>query len=515
MTAHEKQTRRQFLRDCALASAGVAALAAGRAIPKESKMRQPHILFLMTDQHRYDCLGCDGNPAIRTPHFDRIAREGVTFTRAYSSTPTCCPARAAILTGQNPWHHGQLAMGQLAEHYPIELPRLLAAAGYYTFAVGKLHYRPQRNLHGFHGALLDESSRGVAEGFVSDYRHGFYERAPSRDPNATGIGSNDYRAGVYVLPEELHPTRWTGDTAVQLIQDYQRREPLFLKVSFARPHSPYDPPQRCWDLYRDEGMPAPHLGQWAGKYAPRSSDRDDLWHGDLGIATARHSRHGYYGSVSFIDEQVGRVLAALEERGMLQDALILFTADHGDMLGDHHLWRKSYPYEASAHIPLLLRWPQEWGMQERRGKRLAHPVELRDLLPTFLEAAGTKVPPGVDGDSLLKLVRGETAGWRPWIDLEHARCYSERNNWNALTDGRWKYVYHAYAGEEMLFDLQADPGETSDLAPDPAHAATLKLWRERLVAHLAERGPEYVQDGRLVPRPHQGIYSPHYPGSRV
>jgi len=502
-------TRREFLQAAALA-VGSAALAS-RGISKEPGMRKPHILFLMTDQHRGDCFGCYGNRIIHTPNFDRLAREGAAFDHAYSTTPTCCPARAAILTGQNPWHHGQLAMGRLAVHYPIAMPRLLAEAGYYTYAVGKLHFHPQRNLHGFHGAVLDESSRGIKEGFVSDYRAWFKEQAPDLDPEATGIGWNDHRAGVYALPEHLHPTHWTGQTAVRFIQDYRREEPLFLKVSFARPHSPYDPPQRFWDMYRDEDMPAPHVGKWAGKYAPRSSDRDDLWHGDLGVATAKRARHGYYGSVSFIDEWVGRILAALEARGMLQNTLILYTSDHGDMLMDHNLWRKSYPYEASAHIPMLVRWPEAWGMAERRGRHLPNPVELRDVLPTFLEAAEAPVPNGVDGASLLRLVRGESAGWRPWIDLEHAQCYSERNNWNALTDGRWKYIYHAYAGEEMLFDLERDPGEINDLSADAAHADTLALWRSRLVAHLAERGPEWVKDGALVPRPKQEIYSPNYP----
>ncbi|UCC69760.1 MAG: arylsulfatase [Armatimonadota bacterium] len=483
----------------------------GEAFVMESSMTRPHIVFLMTDQHRFDCLGCYGNKAIRTPHIDRIAQEGVTFEHAYTSTPTCCPARAAILTGQNPWHHGQLAMGRLATRYPIELPRLLAAAGYYTYAIGKLHYYPQRNLHGFHGAMLDEASRGVAEGFVSDYRQYFWERAPDLDPDATGIGPNDHRSRVYVLPEELHPTHWTGQTAVRFIEGYQRQDPLFLKVSFVRPHSPYDPPQRFWDMYRDEDMPAQHVGNWAARYAPRSSGRDDLWHGELGAAQVRRSRRGYYGSISFIDEQVGQIMSALAAREMLENTLVLFTTDHGDMTGDHHLWRKSYPYEASAHIPLLLRWPESSGMEERRGQRLPQPVELRDLLPTFLDAAGEPVPEGVDGDSLLRLVRGQTSGWRPWIDLEHAQCYSERNNWNALTDGRWKYIYHAYSGEEMLFHLTADRGELHDLASNPSHAVALARWRGRLVEHLHERGPAWVKDGQLVPRPQQGIYSPNYP----
>ena len=504
-------TRREFI---GLLAAGSAAFVSGKvaALGQDAKTRRPNILFLMTDQHRADCLGCYGNSIIKTPNFDRLAREGMRFVHAYSSVPTCTPARTGLLTGLSPWHHGMLGYGQVADRYPLELQRALHDAGYYTFAVGKLHYFPQRNLHGFDGALLDESGRVETEDFVDDYRQWFKAEAPDLDPDATGIGWNNYRARAYVLPEELHPTHWTGETAADFIRKYNRPEPFLLMVSFARPHSPYDPPSRFMRMYNEADMPLPYVGKWAEKYAPVERRPDyDIWHGDPGPAQVRRSRRGYYGAVSFIDEQIGRIIRALEKRGMLENTLILFTSDHGDMTGDHHFWRKAYPYESSAGIPMLIRWPRTMGMENHRGKELTQPVELRDVFPTFLDAAGEAIPQSLDGRSMLPLIRGETEGWRPYIDLEHDVCYSGEIHWNALTDGRWKYIYHALNGSQQLFDLKNDPGELNDLASDPGCARTLKAWRHRLIEHLSERGEEFVKDGDLVPRPQRMLYSPNYP----
>lgn len=477
---------------------------------------RPSILFIITDQHRGDCLGADGNAVIRTPHYDRIAREGVLFKRAYSSTPSCTPARAGLLTGLAPWHHGMLGYGRVGGKYRNELPRLLREAGYYTFGIGKMHWFPQKTRHGFHGTLVDESGRSETKGFVSDYRRWFRREAPELDPDATGLGWNAYDAKPYALPERLHPTRWTGDRAVEFLEKYDRKEPFFLKVSFARPHSPYDAPERFWKLYKRRDMPKPVVGRWAGMHALKGENpgkNPSCFRGDLGVAPARKARHGYYGSISFIDEQVGRLLAVLEARGILEHTLILCTADHGDMLGDHHLWRKTYAYEASARIPMLIRWPTGL-IDRRRGLKIDHCVELRDVLPTFLDAAGAKVDSKrFDGASMLDLVRGQTGAWRRWLDLEHCRCYWPGNQWTALTDRRWKYIYSAYDGSEQLFDLHADPDELHDLAGEPTRARMLATWRQRMVDHLAERGAPFVVDGKLGLRTKPMLYSPNYPGA--
>ncbi|MEN6607824.1 MAG: arylsulfatase [Bryobacteraceae bacterium] len=486
------------------------AVAAVPAISRPAQRERPNLLLLMADQHRADCVHADGNAAIHTPNLDRLAAEGARFRCAYSTTPTCTPARSALLTGMSPWRHGMLGYGQGAVRYPVEMPRLLRDAGYYTLGIGKMHWHPQRNLHGFHQVLLDESGRAESPDYRSDYRVWFWSESPGLNPDATGIGWNDCTSKPYALPERLHPTAWTGETAVRFLRDYNRKEPFFLKVSFARPHSPYDPPARWMDRYADAPIPPARCGKWAGRYRPLSSQRPDLWHGDLGAEQVRRSRQGYYGAVSFVDEQIGRILETLEKRNMLERTLILYLVDHGDMTGDQYLWRKSYAYEPSARIPMLIRWP-EGMVSGSRGQVLRQPVELRDALPTLLDAAGVTVPDAVEGRSLLELTRGRTEGWRPWIDLEHDVCYAPENQWNALTDGRFKYIFHARDGEEQLFDLEHDPAEMVDLAGDPAHQATLRTWRGRMIEHLSVRGERFVANGKLALRPERYLYSPYYP----
>ena len=503
--------RRDFLK--AGSSTAAASLMSGKSsgAQQSSKTSQPNILFLMTDQHRADCLGCDGNSIIKTPNLDRIAREGARFSCAYTAVPSCTPARSGLLTGLSPWHHGMLGYGRVADHYPVELPNAVRDAGYQTLGIGKMHWYPQRHRHGFHDTILDESSRAETEGFESDYRIWFRRHAPrGMVYNTTGIGWNDYRTRVYVPPEELHPTVWTASVAVDYIERYRRHDPFFMKVSFARPHSPYDPPKRFMEAYNEGDMPKPFIGEWSDRHADGDPSNYSSWHGDFGIEQARRSRRGYYGSVSFIDEQIGRILSALEKRGFLDNTLILMTADHGDMLGDHHMWRKTYAYEASARIPFLVRPPA--GMfPGNQGVTFTQPVELRDVLPTFVDAAGGNIPGNLDGKSVLELFRGNTSEWREVIDFEHDVCYSPTNHWNALTDGYYKYVYHAPTGEEQLFDIRQDPGELHDRAKERKFKSRVSEWRGRMIDHFRERGEPFVVNGDLAPRPERMLYSPHFP----
>jgi len=466
------------------------------ALLKGLSKSKPNLLLLMADQHRGDCFGADGNKAAHTPVLDSLAAGGIRFRHAYSSTPTCTPARSALLTGCSPWGHGMLGYGRVAEHYPVEMPAEIRKLGYHTLGVGKMHWAHQRNLHGFHRTILDESGRAESPEFLSDYRAWFFSEAPNLNPDATGIGFNDYTGGVYKLPERLHPTVWTAGVAARFIDTYAQPDPFFMKVSFARPHSPYDPPQRWWDFHARRDQPKPVAAPWAEKYVPRNSERADIWHGRVSAQEARNARIAYYGSVSFVDEQVGRIIESLEKRRLLDETLIVYISDHGDMTGDHNLWRKSYAYEPSARIPMIARGPGA-----ARGKVETTPAEIRDVLPTLIEAAGGTVPKQVEGQSLLHLKRS-------YIDLEHDVCYDVSNHWNALTDGRRKYIYHAQTGEEQFFDLEKDPMELNDLA---GASGETSAWRARMAAHLEIRGDQWVRGGSLVPRPQRQLYSPNYP----
>ena len=479
-----------------------------------SAQRQPDIIFIMTDQQRGDAVGCSGNPDIITPNMDRLAADGYWFSNAYTSCPSSTPARAGLLTGLSPWHHGMLGYGQVAEHYRYEMPQMLRDCGYYTLGLGKMHWHPQNALHGFHATLVDESGRVESPYFCSDYRKWLAVVAPGKNPDATGIGWNDHGAAVYQLPEEVHPTRWTGDVAVEAIRHYDADQPLFLKISFARPHSPYDPPQRWLQLYEGRHIPAPAVGTWSetlGKDITRPEQNKEAAFAQLPADYIENSRRHYYASVTFVDEQVGRIIQALKETGRYDNALIVFTSDHGDMMGDHHSWRKTYAYEGSAAIPMIVKVPQSVQGVLPKGTVVEAPVELRDILPTFLDAAGGQVPEDMDGRSMLALTKGQTEGWRRWIDLEHATCYSDHNYWCALTDGLLKYIWFLHTGEEQLFDLVKDPQETTDQSQNKKYRKQLEELRAAMAAHLSERGEEWVKDGRLQTRSTTLLYSLNYP----
>lgn len=480
---------------------------------------QPHIIFIMTDQQRADALGSSGNKAILTPHLDQLAKEGVAFTQTYSPTPSCTPARAALLTGMNPWNNGMLGYGRLARKYKYELPRMLREGGYYTFGIGKNHWFPQKSLHGFHGTLVDESGRIEQDGFVSEYRDWFKTVAPGQDPDKTGIGWNSRLAKPYALNENLHPTHWTGEEAVRFLANYDLDKPLFLKISFARPHSPYDPPQRYLDKYKNIEMEGPAIGDWEGeifnyphtnKPIPTTGD-DEAAFGNFGEEQVKESKKHYYASITFIDDQVGKIINQLKKRGMYDHSLIVFLSDHGDEMGDHYRWRKTFPYQGSVHIPHLLRWPTNFDAHIERGTQIDNPIGLQDILPTFLETSLQDVPEDMDGKSVLPLIKNEKVEWRSYIGLEHASTYFENNYWAAVTDGKRKYIWYFFTGQEQFFNLEDDAQEKSNLIVKEAYQKQIENWRNHLIDYLAERGDGFVRNGKLVLRKENKTYSPNYP----
>ena len=234
------------------------------------------------------------------------------------------------------------------------------------------------------------------------------------------------------------------------------------------------------------------------------------------------ARRSYRASVMFVDEQIGKILDALDARGLSNSTTVLFTADHGDGQGDHNLWRKGYPYELSSHVPFLLRWPSSRN-RTPPGSRLSHLVELRDVFPTLLEAVGGDASPlNLDGKSLLSLLETGAGSvplrkWRAVLDLEHSTCYNETNHWSALTDGELKFIFHAFSGEKQLFNLTADADEMHDLALTAENAELVAQWSARMVAQfVAEgRGEAWAKDGELQLRKLGQTYGPNYPGKEA
>ena len=544
-------------------------------------MRPLNIIFAMADQLRWDAQSnADPSSAVRTPSLDRISAEGVRVRFSWSSTPTCTPARAAILTGRRPWGHGMLGYGAVAEHYPLVFPRLLRDAGYTTVSLGKDHFGWNATSDSgiSHGYLQTTLYDGLGswkpgktpqswDGEYDDYDRWFAAQMPGKDPSATldgldGDGWNGWHGRAFVYEERLHPTAWVGARAVAFLKAHNASAdpPFLLKVSFHRPHSPYDPPQRLLDAIRAAdlhpmarcapvelggGSSSPSSTCWSERFRGNVSAGDppgcevtpDAWCGAMPDGAGTLGRRAYLASVAFVDEQVGHIYDALVTTSLLETTFVLWTSDHGDGQGDHYHWRKGYPYEFSAHVPMLLRWPDAYAQRRAvrvsRGAVLEPPIvtELRDVFHTIVDAAGlagtvAKRRPrfdATDGKSMLCLLADPTGSrcgyapnpgpWREWVDLEHSTCYNVTNHWSALTDGKLKYIYRAWRGDEQLFNLTDDPKEETDLAALPGHASVVALWRRRLVRQFeAEgRGDKWVQGGTLMVREQGETYGPNYP----
>lgn len=357
--------------------------------------------------------------------------------------------------------------------------------------------------------------------------------APADDPTRP-LDMNDWRGAPYSYAEDLHPTAWTATQAVRVLEAHNATEPLFLKVSFHRPHSPYDPPSRVLGAVGDVAQPVYASDGWDRTAAgvcdaskvdfvdvPTPDVDSDIWCGAVGADRVEASRRAYVGSVEFVDESLGPVLDLMEAK-FGGNYVAVYVSDHGDNLGDHYLWRKATPYEAAARVPFSVSWGSAAGAAlglpaASQGARLGRDrlVEMRDVLPTLLEAAGLPAAADADGASVLPLIRDSEAAvsWRQVVGLEHSLVYNDTNAWSALVGADFKYVFKAIDGSEQLFDLRADPDEAVDLAPDAAYATTLAKWRRQL-------GNQWVAEGRGaawtdadgLPIPHGNIlYSPHYP----
>ena len=458
-----------------------------------------NILLIVVDQWRSDTLGCAGHPCVRTPHLDRLAADGVRFTRAYSATPTCVPARAALMTGLSQRRHGVVGYSESFDwRYETTLAGTLAAAGYHTQCVGKMHVKPERNLMGFHHVVLHDGylhsgrARWHDYALVDDYLPDLRRRLgrPDADFLDACVGCNGYAVAPWPYDESLHPTTWVTDHAVDFLQ--RRRDPsrpFFLKVSYHRPHPPLDPPLNYLNEYLSIDPPEPIRGDWADDFQlPHGTSPESPVPRDA--RQIRLARQAYYAQCTHIDMQINRLIHALHRGDAGADTAVLFLSDHGEMLYDHNQIAKAMPFEASAGIPCIVRAPRSWKAAELAGVTCDAVVELRDVLATCCDFAGIQ-PPDTDGLSLLDAARGEAG--RPCLHGEHERGPTS-NHW--LTDGRQKYIWWSQRDAEYLFDLANDPNEMHNLAtqkPDD-----VARWRRRLIDELDGREEGFVREGRLV-----------------
>ena len=474
--------KQRFVLAFGLLTLGVGIALAGEQTPA------PDILLIMPDQMRGDCLSILGHPAVRTPSFDQLARQGVLFRRAYTAVPSCIPARYAMLTGLHPQTSGVVGYKQKPIDCPT-MPQVLGQAGYRTALVG-------RNMHQIAGAaaLGYHASTVSNEDYVTVLKQAVPGMTNMRKwVNSLGLTYNHWQAKPWPLANELHPTAWVVQQARRVLAEASPDQPLFLTASFVAPHPPLFPPERFFEAYRQQPLPAPAHGDWVN-WSALTTEGDRAGHRVLLQGeTLRRAQAGYFGLIEHLDSEVATLIAEFQARSVRAGRpwVIVLTADHGEMLGDHGFFRKCEPFEGSANIPFIICGSAQ--LRFKPARRCLQPVCLEDLLPTFAELAGAPCPQ-VDGVSLVSELRGKQTRIRPWLHFEHAPCYSKQQAFHALTDGHAKYIWRPQDGTEHLFDLDQDPQELHDLAADTAQRTLLSQWRHRLVRRLAGR-PEGFSDG--------------------
>ena len=375
------------------------------------------------------------------------------------------------------------------------LPEVLGSHGYQTHCVGKTHFYPQRTHLGFDSLESYEGLQNFTGRYTNDYFAWLAERSNGRlDENQAGLSFNSWIARPSPLPEEFHNNSWVASRAIEFIKRRDPTRPFFLNISFHRPHPPIDPPQTYWDEYKSRDLPEVPIGDWSGEHAVPMMDNDG-WHGIIDRPALDRARRGYFAQIAHIDNQIGRVQNFIA-RNDVGPTAIVFTSDHGEMLGDHHLFRKSYAYEGSARVPLIVSVPG----RAANDHICEHPAILHDVYATILDIADVDSPSYIEGRSLLPALSPSQSGdffTREFVQGEHSECYDKSNAMQFIADGKEKYIWFPVTGREQLFDLKSDPQESHDLAG--GNSNRLAAWRRELVRMLAER-PDGLSDGkRLIP----------------
>lgn len=465
-------------------------------------MRRPNFLWICTDQQRADTLGCYRNPFVSTPNLDRLADEGIVFDRCYAQSPICSPSRSSFLTGRYPRTTRCRQNGQDIPPDEVLVTRLLADAGYTCGLAGKLHlanttqtFRPTEPRINDGYAEFHWSHHPDPWWPTNEYVHWLraqgihYERKPYRDSRYVQVS----------MPTAYHQTTWCAQQAIQFIEaNAGFEQPWLFSMNLFDPHPPFDPPLECLERYLDRlvniPLPSYQPGELEAKPPFQQTDHHGAYNRPGYFAYPEMSdtdhqliRAAYWAMVDLIDEQVGRVLEALEHTGQRDHTVVIFMSDHGEMLGDHGLYHKGpYFYEACVRVPLIIAWPE----RVAAGKRRAALVELVDLAPTLLEAANLEPHAGMQGRSLLRLLTDENAP-----DDHREDVYCEYYNANLphnppayatmLRTGCYKLVVAHGHDTGELYDLESDAHETHNLWNDSRIASVQMVLLQQLCDRMA------------------------------
>lgn len=449
-------------------------------------MPTPNILLIQADQHRADCIGATGHPFIQTPNLDRLIAEGVNFTHAFTPIPLCTPARTSLLTGQWPMQHGVITnpdaeAGRALNPNTATFSQLLRDAGYFLGCVGKWGVDLQRSpTHfGFHV-------------YVSERDYGKQRQQLGLPPKPTTnrwFGETD----PHITPEQSQ-LAWGADMTIQLLRHATQQEgPFFIRWDPSEPHLPNVVPEPYASLYPPATIPPwPNFADsltnkpFIQRQQRRTWGIDDWGWQEWSPIVGR-----YLGEITLLDHQIGRVLVALDELGLRENTVVIYTADHGDLCGAHGMIDKHYVmYDELVRVPFIVRWPGHSPAGQFCDAFIASAI---DLAATFCDIAGLPLPTTFAGQSILPLLLAEChsalriphSTLRPDIFATYHGnqfgLYSQR----MVRDRRWKYVWNATAMDE-LYDLGQDPGELVNLVDDPACADEVARVRRRLVAWMEQ-----------------------------
>ncbi len=437
----------------------------------QAMTERPNILFLMSDEHRPDVTGFEGNGVVRTPVLDELARTGVVFRNAYTPSPICVPGRQCMMSGQFPSACGARGYGQDLPPFHMTFARRFAQYAYQTVCSGKLHHMGVDQMQGWTKRVSPDCE--VAVHFVEGRVEAEFERY--RPQAGTGKWSNQKeieRAGISVGQSQLGDARAT-QAAIDFLEKhfcdaaYDRplsHRPLLLKLSLVQPHYPFLTDREKFTHYLNR-VPVcdetvcdhPRLSRTQAGPLVQASIRDK-----------RRATAAYYGMIEQVDSHYGDLMRALEHVAQnLDDWIIVYTSDHGEMLGQHGIWEKTQYYEGSVRVPLVIRWPRRFA-----PRVVEENVNLCDLFSTLCDLAGIVTPDGLDSRSLVPLMNGENAGW----DNE---TVSQLGHELMIKRDALKYLWFGPDVPEVLFDLASDPGECRNVLDDARHAEPLARFCRR------------------------------------
>ena len=442
-------------------------------------MNKPNILLLFTDMQRFDTIAELGNPIIKTPNLDRLVREGTAFTRAYSPSPVCVPARWCMHYGQYS-HKSKLHQnGIMPADNGASIPQILSQAGYHTAGIGKCHFTPASHaLRGFDMRLSQEEC--ISDPGNDDYCRWLKNNGFDYDEPHGTRGEMYYVPQISLHSEKDHPTTWIADRSIDFINEKSGNKPWMLFSSFIHPHPPFAPPKPWHKLYRAPEMPLPfvpngskNLHAWINSKQNRYKYRDNGIDNNL----MRNIKAYYYATISYVDYQIGRILDALEKSGQLDNTLIVFTSDHGEHLGDYNCFGKRSMHDSSARIPMIVRGP---GFET--NTRCDVPVSLVDLLATFASIAGVDASKlNTDGLNMRDIAAGIT---------ERKYVYSQFSDAESaiymIASSDWKYIYSVGDRKEFLFDRANDPHESKNKTGLSIHKKIQNELKNALLNYLKE-----------------------------